>query len=89
MIDTPLLRELKREFKAEGRQEGLLEGRQRGLQEGLALAILQTLERRFGKVDPAIRSRLGSVRDPERLLQLHFAAFEARDLAAFEAAFCR
>ena len=59
-----------------GRQEGLAKGRQEGLQEAL---ILQ-LEKRFGKLDDAVKRRVRRLRSAERLDSLLLAVLDAKSV---------
>ena len=65
-----------RKGRQEGRQEGLAKGRQEGLQEAL---ILQ-LEKRFGKLDDAVKRRVRRLRSVERLDSLLLAVLDAQSV---------
>lgn len=62
-----------------GRRAGLEEGRQEGRQEGAALVLRHLLERKFGALEPAVLTRLGSA-DAETLEAWSLRVLEARSL---------
>jgi len=96
LLDTPYLRRI----REQGRTEGLTEGKELGLTEGIAKgkeeglvaglreAILEAIALRFNPLAVEYRQisqQLEAIPGRKRLQQLHAAAIQAEDLAAFVA----
>ena len=63
-----------------GRQEGRQEGLQEGLEKGLQKALILQLEKRFGKLDDAVKRRVRRLRSAERLDSLLLAVLDAKSV---------
>ena len=63
-----------------GLREGLEKGRQEGRQEGLQEALILQLEKRFGKLDTAVKRRVRRLRSAERLDSLLLAVLDAQSI---------
>ena len=64
----------------EGLERGLEKGRQEGRQEGLQEALILQLEKRFGKLDAAVKRRVRRLRSAERLDSLLLAVLDAQSV---------
>jgi len=69
----------KREWITKGYREGLAEGFYDGFLEGSADALVRLLLKRFGPLDPALRTRIESA-DPETVQSWFDRAAKAPDL---------
>ena len=63
-----------------GLEKGLEKGRQEGRQEGLQEALILQLEKRFGKLDDAVKRRVRRLRSAERLDSLLLAVLDAKSV---------
>ena len=89
MMDTPLLRRIRKEGWAAGVEEGRAEGQTQGQAEGLLEAILDVIAARLelSVLDyRGLERRLSTVSDVDRLRGLLQAAIQASDVADFEQA---
>ncbi len=75
MIESPVLDELKRLIQEQVQEQTRLAT--------LREAVLETVETRFGQVDPAIRSTIDALSIPARLRELHRIAVTCPSLPAF------
>lgn len=61
-------------------EEGIKKGRQEGRQEGRQQALILQLEKRFGKLDDAVKRRVRRLRSAERLDTLLLAVLDAKSV---------
>ena len=70
-------------FRQEGMQEGVQKGRQEGQLAAFRTAVLHALKIRHGGCPEGIREALDGIADPQRLEELHAAAFRSDSVKDF------